>query len=94
MLIANISFRAIDALAKWISPILQGAYARTGFHFSLLGGGPLPKKNGAISVMCISAGRNRQVAAKPYSEWPGFRQHGSGHYRAYLESAFSTSSPS
>ncbi|KAI5887791.1 uncharacterized protein SCHCODRAFT_02469702, partial [Schizophyllum commune H4-8] len=79
---------AINALPKFIAPLLAGVYARTGMHVCLLLGGPMPKWGGQLKTVCIAAGRNHQGAAKPWPEWPGFNAV-TDHFKEYLASAFS-----
>ncbi|KAI5821681.1 hypothetical protein K523DRAFT_328093, partial [Schizophyllum commune Tattone D] len=79
---------AINALPKFIAPLLAGIYARTGMHVCLLLGGPMPKWGGQLKTVCVAAGRNRQSSAKPWPEWPGFNMV-TEHFKEYLASAFS-----
>ncbi|KAL1658565.1 hypothetical protein GGF50DRAFT_92549 [Schizophyllum commune] len=79
---------AIDAFPRWAAPLLQGVYARTGLHICMMLGGPMPKYNGQINVVCMSAGRNLQVAAKPYPQLAGFQTVVVPHFKSYLTSAF------
>lgn len=80
--------RAIDVLPKLVAPLLQGFALRTGLHMNLLCGGPLPKYNGQINIICVSAGRNLQATGKSWPNYPGFKETVSPNYKAYLATAF------
>jgi hypothetical protein len=58
---SNIFARAIDRLAGFLGPIIEGIGNTLGMHVSVLVGGPEPRKNGQINVI-------RYVALMPHSD--------------------------
>ncbi|KAL0568468.1 SERTA domain-containing protein 3 [Marasmius crinis-equi] len=47
---------AINNLAKFVTPILKGIAEQTGWHVSLVAGGPEPLDSGRINVMSVHSG--------------------------------------
>ena len=76
-------------------PILGGLLEYTGLHATLLIGGPTPAFNGKIRVHSLSVGTNHGAtpASFPEADPEGFRQV-RAIFAAYLQTAFSTPSPS
>ncbi|KAK7053552.1 hypothetical protein R3P38DRAFT_2474319, partial [Favolaschia claudopus] len=61
--------RCIDGVADFVGPILQGLFAHTGLHATLIMGGPIPMFGGEIRTLHVSYGRNRTVLGPHWPQW-------------------------
>ncbi|KAJ7744437.1 hypothetical protein DFH07DRAFT_963663 [Mycena maculata] len=82
--------KCINEVGDLIRPILCGLEEATGFHYLLLGGGPVPKYGGELRTIHVSVGRNNTVAAPHFAQWdrPRFQENVLKFMTEYLATAF------
>ncbi|KAJ7102960.1 hypothetical protein C8R43DRAFT_963850 [Mycena crocata] len=82
--------KCIDEVGKFVGPILQGIFERTGFHSTLIMGGPMPQFGGELQTVYVSYGRNKTGKGEHFSQWGGERFNAVlDLMREYLHTAFS-----
>ncbi|KAF7321067.1 hypothetical protein HMN09_00194100 [Mycena chlorophos] len=84
---------AINRLPDFIGPILQEIYNVTGWHATLIAGGPHPELGGRIATTHVCFGRNLTVANHHWAEYDTarFDQDVLGFFGEYLKTAYSES---
>ncbi|KAJ7751468.1 hypothetical protein B0H14DRAFT_3513252 [Mycena olivaceomarginata] len=84
--------KCIDAIPEFMAPILQGIYAHTGCHATIIVGGPMPKFGGELRTVHVSYGSNRTAAGDHWAQWDKsrFAANVSGYMIEYLRTAYTT----
>nr|GAT45798.1 predicted protein [Mycena chlorophos] len=84
---------AINRLPDFIGPILQEIYNVTGWHATLVAGGPHPELGGRIGTTHVCFGRNLTVANQHWAEYDTarFDEDVLGFFGEYLKTAYSES---
>ncbi|KAJ7250115.1 hypothetical protein B0H12DRAFT_1299152 [Mycena haematopus] len=78
---------AIDQLGEVARAVLQTIGDETGWHLTLLAGGPMPRRGGAISTKSICFGTTALGQDFPAAH-PNFEEAVKTHFNKYLKRAF------